>query len=114
MAKGRNIHRPLEARVRRDGPLAAAIAELAPSLSGIAAGVAIRLLALSGQMSGPLVEHLRWRLANRSNWDDRAAIHVHSQFYDVAGWLREERGPRAWEKAALGDVSGHRLVQARL
>ncbi len=52
-----------------------------------------------------------WRLANRMNWDERAAIHVRSQFYDVDGWLRDRRGPRAWETAALGDVSGLSLVQ---
>src|SRR5205823_12489105 len=32
------------------------------------------------------------------------------QFYDVEGWLREARGPRLWETAVVGDVSGLRLV----
>jgi SAM-dependent methyltransferase len=50
------------------------------------------------------------RDANRANWDDRAAIHVRSEFYDLAGWVREERGPRDVEVAALGDVTGLRLV----
>jgi SAM-dependent methyltransferase len=44
--------------------------------------------------------------ANRANWDDRVAIHVASKFYDVEGWLRQPRGPRDWELAVLGDVSG--------
>jgi SAM-dependent methyltransferase len=48
--------------------------------------------------------------ANRANWDERVGIHVASSFYDVDGWLRDERGPRAREVAALGDVSGLRLV----
>ncbi|MBV9412597.1 MAG: DUF1932 domain-containing protein [Acidimicrobiia bacterium] len=50
------------------------------------------------------------RLANRRNWDDRTAIHLRSQFYDVDGWLRSAPGPRPWEQAALGDVAGLRLV----
>ncbi|HEY7134636.1 MAG TPA: class I SAM-dependent methyltransferase [Acidimicrobiia bacterium] len=48
--------------------------------------------------------------ANRANWDDRTEIHLRSQFYDVEGWLREERGPRPRETEALGDVSGLRLL----
>ena len=48
--------------------------------------------------------------ANRANWDDRTAIHVASRFYDVDGWLRDERGPRPREVEALGDVSGLRLL----
>jgi SAM-dependent methyltransferase len=48
--------------------------------------------------------------ANRANWDDRTAIHIASQFYDVDGWLRDERGPRPREVEALGDVSGLRLL----
>ena len=38
------------------------------------------------------------------------AIHLVSRFYDVEGWLRDERGPRPREVAALGDVSGLRLL----
>ena len=49
--------------------------------------------------------------ANRANWDDRTAIHVASEFYDVEGWLRDERGPPPREIEALGDLSGLRLVQ---
>src|SRR5262249_54784415 len=37
-------------------------------------------------------------------------IHVASRFYDVDGWLREERGPRPREVETLGDVSGLRLL----
>jgi len=51
-----------------------------------------------------------WQLANRVNWDERTAIHVRSEFYDVDRWLQERRGPREWEVAALGDVSGLTLV----
>lgn len=52
-------------------------------------------------------EHLE---ANRANWDDRTAIHVGSQFYDVDGWLRDGRGPPEREVEALGDLTGLRLV----
>jgi len=48
--------------------------------------------------------------ANRENWDDRTIIHLGSHFYDVERWLREQRGPRPREVAALGDVAGLRLV----
>ena len=48
--------------------------------------------------------------ANRANWDDRAAVHLESRFYDVEGWLRDQRGPRPREIEALGDVTGLRLV----
>jgi SAM-dependent methyltransferase len=48
--------------------------------------------------------------ANRANWDDRTAIHLESRFYDVEGWLRDERGPRPEEIAALGDVTGLQLL----
>jgi 3-hydroxyisobutyrate dehydrogenase-like beta-hydroxyacid dehydrogenase/SAM-dependent methyltransferase len=50
------------------------------------------------------------RKANRLNWDDRTAIHMRSDFYDVERWLREAPGPPAWEAAALGDASGRSLV----
>lgn len=60
------IHRPLTARLRRDGSLAASVAQLVPNLSGAATGIAIRLLALSGNLNGTLIEHLRSRLASAS------------------------------------------------
>ena len=49
-------------------------------------------------------------VANRENWNERTGIHLESAFYDVEGWLREERGPRPCEIEALGDVSGLRLL----
>jgi SAM-dependent methyltransferase len=48
--------------------------------------------------------------ANRIQWDDRAAIHLESSFYDVEGWLRSKPGPRAHERAALGHVEDLTLV----
>jgi len=48
--------------------------------------------------------------ANRANWDERTPVHLASRFYDVEGWLRDGRGPRPEEVAALGDVSGLRLL----
>jgi SAM-dependent methyltransferase len=51
------------------------------------------------------------RLAtNRENWNDRTAVHLDSAFYDVEGWLRDRRQPRAREVEALGDVTGLRLL----
>jgi len=47
---------------------------------------------------------------NRASWDQRVPVHVASEFYDVEGWLRQGRGPRPEEAAALGDVSGLDLV----
>jgi SAM-dependent methyltransferase len=51
-----------------------------------------------------------WFATNRANWDDRAAIHVVSTFYDIEGWLRDEPGPTPLERDALGDVDGLSLV----
>ena len=48
--------------------------------------------------------------ANRSNWNDRVPVHTASAFYDVEGWLRDNRGPRPWEAAVLGSVAGLRLA----
>ena len=48
--------------------------------------------------------------ANRVQWDDRASIHLESEFYDVDGWLRDRPGPRAHETATLGQVDGLTLV----
>ena len=48
--------------------------------------------------------------ANRAHWDDRTDIHLESRFYDVEGWLREQRGPRRREVEALGDVDGLTLL----
>ena len=57
----------------------------------------------NGTESGPLA-------TNRANWDERTQVHLRSRFYDVEGWLREGRGPRPREVAALGDVSGLSLL----
>jgi hypothetical protein len=61
------IHRPLTARLRRDTELSTGLAELVPGLSGPAIGIAVRLLALSGRLNGPLVDHLHARLASPGN-----------------------------------------------
>ena len=51
-----------------------------------------------------------WLDANRSNWNDRVAIHVDSAFYGVDRWLASGEGPDAEEAALLGDVNGRSLV----
>jgi SAM-dependent methyltransferase len=48
---------------------------------------------------------------NRTNWDDRVAVHLASAFYDVDGWLERAPGPRPEELAALGDLEGRSVVQ---
>jgi SAM-dependent methyltransferase len=48
--------------------------------------------------------------ANQIQWDERAAIHLESRFYDVEGWLRDQPGPRPREVEALGNVEGLRLA----
>ena len=48
--------------------------------------------------------------ANLHWWDAAVPVHVASAFYDVEGWLAEERGPRPREAAILGGVSGLDLV----
>jgi SAM-dependent methyltransferase len=47
-----------------------------------------------------------WLAANRANWDDRVAIHVASDFYDVDGWLSSgARSVRPWELDVIGEVT---------
>lgn len=50
-----------------------------------------------------------WREANRSNWDDRAAVHPETDHYDVEGFLDGASTLHPIERAALGDVSGSDL-----
>jgi SAM-dependent methyltransferase len=56
------------------------------------------------------VDHLESQEANRAWWDATVPVHLASDFYDVEGWLAEERGPRPREVAVLGDVTGLDLV----
>ncbi len=48
--------------------------------------------------------------ANRAWWDSTVSVHLRSDFYDVEGWLRQGRGPRAHESETLGDVAGLELI----
>ena len=57
----------------------------------------------AGDDADALAANLHW-------WDSTVPVHVTSDFYDVEGWLAEERGPRAHEAAVLGDVTGLDLV----
>lgn len=47
---------------------------------------------------------------NRSWWDDRVAIHMAGEFYDVGGFLAGRSSLRPFETAELGSVAGCRLV----
>jgi SAM-dependent methyltransferase len=51
-----------------------------------------------------------WRALNRANWDERVAVHMRAQSYDL-GPLREGRGRlNAIEEAELGPVEGLRIL----
>jgi len=47
---------------------------------------------------------------NRAWWDERVALHMAGEFYDVPGFLDGRSTLRPFEKAELGDVAGLRLV----
>ncbi|MWA02541.1 methyltransferase domain-containing protein [Actinomadura sp. LD22] len=51
-----------------------------------------------------------YRALNRALWDERVAIHVASDFYDVAGFRAGGTALRDFEIAEVGDVAGRRLV----
>jgi hypothetical protein len=53
------IHQPLTARLRRDSDLAAQVAALVHTLPAFSQGTLARLLAMSGHLTSPLIEHLR-------------------------------------------------------
>ena len=61
------IYRPLVARLRRDSALATAVGDLVPALSGVAFGIAVRLLALSSRLSSSIVAHLQARLLGQDS-----------------------------------------------
>ena len=48
--------------------------------------------------------------ANRANWDDRVAIHVDSERYDVPGFLAGATTLDREDTVALGDVAGKTLL----
>jgi SAM-dependent methyltransferase len=56
------------------------------------------------------VENVDWLQRNRENWDDRAAIHSASRFYDLPGFRAGACTLRPFEIAELGDVTDKRLV----
>lgn len=47
---------------------------------------------------------------NRVGWDRRAEVHLHSNFYDVKGFLAGNTSLREIELAELDDVSGSRML----
>jgi SAM-dependent methyltransferase len=47
---------------------------------------------------------------NRAWWDERVAVHLTSQFYDIDGFLAGGSTLRPFEAAELGDVAGATLV----
>jgi SAM-dependent methyltransferase len=53
-----------------------------------------------------------WVDLNRGWWDERAPIHVASEFYDLAGFLADPRATtlRPFEDDEVGDVAGKSLV----
>jgi len=53
-----------------------------------------------------------WAELNRTWWDERAPIHVGSEFYDLKGFLADPQADtlRPFEVAEVGDVAGRTLV----
>ena len=51
-----------------------------------------------------------WMAANRALWDERVAIHVAGDFYDVDGFLAGRSSLRPFEVAEMGNVEGLTLV----
>ena len=47
---------------------------------------------------------------NRVGWDQRAKVHVESEFYDVEGFVAGQTSLREIELAGMGDVAGKRLL----
>jgi SAM-dependent methyltransferase len=54
-----------------------------------------------------------WLETNRAMWDERVAIHVASDFYDVEGFLAGRTSLRPFEPEELGDVTGATLLHAQ-
>ena len=51
-----------------------------------------------------------WLKTNREMWDERVAIHVSSDFYDVESFVAGASTLRPFELQELGDLSGRTLV----
>jgi SAM-dependent methyltransferase len=51
-----------------------------------------------------------WHDANRSRWDERVAIHVASDFYDLDAFRAGKDALRDFELAEVGDISGRTLL----
>ena len=51
-----------------------------------------------------------WRQLNRASWDERVAIHVASDFYDMAGFKAGRVALRPFEIEEVGPVDGRSLV----
>src|SRR3954469_1726824 len=51
-----------------------------------------------------------WRAANRSMWDEMAAIHPTTALYDLDGVVAGRDDLRPWEDAELGPVAGLDLI----
>jgi SAM-dependent methyltransferase len=47
---------------------------------------------------------------NRAWWDERVAVHMAGEFYDVAGFLAGRSTLRPFEVAEMGDVTGSSMV----
>ena len=51
-----------------------------------------------------------WLDVNRRLWNDMAAVHVDSAFYDLAGLVAGRDDLRPWESREVGPVDGKRLL----
>jgi SAM-dependent methyltransferase len=60
--------------------------------------------------SRPLGRPDEWRSTNQTLWDERAAAHATSRFYDLDGVVDGRDHLRPWEDAEVGPVSGLDLI----
>jgi SAM-dependent methyltransferase len=56
------------------------------------------------------MKEIDYLTANRANWNERVAIHVASDFYDVPGFKAGADPLRGFEIEEIGDVTGKSLV----
>ncbi|GGB15273.1 class I SAM-dependent methyltransferase [Agarivorans gilvus] len=47
---------------------------------------------------------------NKAAWDKRAALHLDTEFYDVAGFMAGNSSLKSIERELMGDVSGKKLL----
>ncbi|MGI8331477.1 class I SAM-dependent methyltransferase [Actinomadura scrupuli] len=57
-----------------------------------------------------MADEMDYLQLNKAMWDERVAVHVASDFYDVAGFRAGGQTLRDFEPAEVGDVTGRSLI----